>query len=279
MRTRRQKFFDKLICYWCWFYYGIVDKVRLFWARDNYAEARDTWTDYLRFDWADGPLVSIIMPTIGRDATKAIKSVLAQTYKNWELIIVLDGGDEVTNNVLRWWPQKFNSNLKIHLCTYLGEKKLHYPDTPLYHWLVGPANAINYGLSKAKGAWIARIDDDDEWMPKHLESALEQCYEYNAEFFSSRVLLNYEVPEPYVLYGKRLGSVQTYVYRSYLKTFRCSMHSWRWYPGNNDIDLPKRMFRAGVRSIYNSTETHAIIRPREGLTETGLKGWMQEHEE
>ena len=75
-RRKYKRLIDQFIvaCQWCW--YGIADKVRLCLARKNKT---------------DGDLVSIIMPTIGRDLTKALESVLAQTHKNWELIIVGDG--------------------------------------------------------------------------------------------------------------------------------------------------------------------------------------------
>ncbi len=262
--------FDKVIECWCWCWYGIADRIRLYNARSlNPTRITDKSTPSRseRRNPVEGDLVSIIMPTIGRDATKVIQSVLNQTYKNWELIIVQDGLEIIEPSL--YWK---DSRIRV----YQIPKKLHYPDQNIYQWLVGPVNAINYGLSKVRGAWIARIDDDDYWSSTHLEDAL--CYSKKyplEEFWSFDISLNDKTPPPYWLHGKFVGAVQTWLYRSYLKCFKCSKHSWRWRPGNNDIDLPQRLARAGVY-MKHIKQWHATIWPRPGLTETGKKGFLIE---
>jgi len=255
MRTRPQKLLDKLIVavLWCW--YGVADKVRLYLAR------RGGWVH------KNQPLVSIIMPTIGRDASKAIKSVIDQTYQNWELLVITDGLDVEFKT--KWMDSR--------IYVFPIEKKLHYPDEPKYHWLVGPVRAINHGLSMAVGDWIARIDDDDVWDPKHLERMLQIVEHTGAEFISGDIQICGGIPLGYSFYGKPVGAVQSWLYRGYLKCFKCSKHSWRRaWDANNDIDLPKRMARAGVRFGYDSDYIHARVEPREGLHYTGLDGWLEE---
>ena len=96
-------------------------------------------------------LVSIIMPTHNRAKTivDSIISVISQSYKNWELIIVDDGGIDNTYEVI----SEFN-NEKI-----------------IYHRLesnLGSSHARNVGLAISKGSIIAYLDDDDVWDPEML---------------------------------------------------------------------------------------------------------------
>lgn len=283
---------------WCW--YGIADKVRLWlvrykWRKEinslpkriNAAIEKMEWKPPVepgtivaidipkRKHWPkyEGDLVSIIMPTIGRDLTKTIESVLAQTHKNWELIIVHDGLDHLLG---KFWTPSAQDN-RVRECGI--PKIVHYPtDDPKYQWLAGPCRAINYGLSRVRGDWIARIDDDDVWHPKHLERALEYAKRAGAEFVSFPIDLNGEYPMPDRFYGNSVGSVQSWLYRSYLKCFKTNLHCWRKrWNAVNDIDLAQRMARAGVKMAYCvDAYPHATIKPRPGLTEVGVKGWLQE---
>ncbi|MFO7446248.1 MAG: glycosyltransferase [Ignavibacteriaceae bacterium] len=102
-----------------------------------------------------GELVSVIMPSFNRpDKLKnAIESVLSQTYSNFELIIVKDGGKSVNKIV-----KSFNDN-RIKLIDFDTNK--------------GPSAARNAGIKSAKGKYIALLDDDDIFYPDHLETALD----------------------------------------------------------------------------------------------------------
>ena len=96
-------------------------------------------------------LVSIIMPTCNRAniITDSIISVLAQTYRNWELIIIDDGGTDNTENVVN----EFNDNRIRYERLDSGQ---------------GNAAARNLGQSLAKGSIISYLDDDDIWDPDTL---------------------------------------------------------------------------------------------------------------
>ncbi len=98
--------------------------------------------------------VTIIIPTHNRAylIKKAIDSVLEQTNKNWELIVVDDGSTDNTRELI----QSFN-NSKIQ---YKFQKR------------GGPAAARNYGLSFAKTKWVAYLDSDNELLPHYIETML-----------------------------------------------------------------------------------------------------------
>lgn len=94
------------------------------------------------------PLVSIIIPTFNRAhlISETLDSVLAQTYANWECIIVDDGSNDDTLVII-------NEFLKI-------DSRVQYfsrPETKLK----GPSSCRNYGLEKAKGEYVIFLDSDD----------------------------------------------------------------------------------------------------------------------
>lgn len=102
-----------------------------------------------------GELVSIIMPSYntGRFIAESIQSVLAQTYTNWELLIVDDSSTDDTDVVV---AQFSNSRIR-----YLKNEKNS-----------GAAVSRNWALREAKGRWIAFLDSDDLWHPEKLEKQL-----------------------------------------------------------------------------------------------------------
>lgn len=101
-------------------------------------------------------LVSIIMPSYNtaKYIAESIKSVQAQTYKNWELLIVDDCSSDDTDDVVR----PFLSDERIK---YLKNEKNS-----------GAALTRNKALREAKGKWIAFLDSDDLWKPEKLEKML-----------------------------------------------------------------------------------------------------------
>ena len=97
------------------------------------------------------PLVSVIIPTYNRASflARAIESVLKQTYKNFEIIVVDDGSTDNTKEILE--------PLKDKIKYILTENK-------------GPAHARNTGMQVANGKYIAFLDSDDAYLPIKLES-------------------------------------------------------------------------------------------------------------
>ena len=103
-------------------------------------------------------LVSIIMPTYncGRFIADSIKSVQAQTYKNWELLIVDDCSLDNTLDIVK----------KIQI-TDKRIRLFQNKDNS------GAAVSRNVALKEAKGRWIAFLDSDDLWEPLKLERQIK----------------------------------------------------------------------------------------------------------
>lgn len=112
-------------------------------------------------------LVSIIMPSYNTEQfiVTTIESVLSQTYKDWELIIVDDCSPDNTDEVVK--PYLMNTRIR-----YLKNVKNS-----------GAAVSRNRALREAKGKWIAFLDSDDLWMPDKLEKQIN-FMEMNGYHFS-----------------------------------------------------------------------------------------------
>lgn len=105
-------------------------------------------------DGAGAPTVSVIVPTYQRRelVTQAVASVLTQTYRDFELIVVDDGSTDGTGEALA----ALDADLR-------------------YHWQPnrGQAAARNTGLRLAEGSIVAFLDSDDRWLPDHLAVVTE----------------------------------------------------------------------------------------------------------
>jgi glycosyltransferase involved in cell wall biosynthesis len=102
-----------------------------------------------------GQTVTVVIPTLHRPnlVLRAVASVLKQTYSITEVIVVVDGPDPETVERLR---EINDSRIRI----IQNERSLT------------AAGARNVGVSNAVGAWIAFLDDDDEWLPEKIEKQL-----------------------------------------------------------------------------------------------------------
>lgn len=98
-------------------------------------------------------LVSIIMPSwnTGKFIAESIESVLAQTYTNWELLIVDDCSTDDTDDVVK----PFLEDMRIKF--FKNDKNS------------GAALSRNRAMREAQGEWIAFLDSDDLWIPEKLE--------------------------------------------------------------------------------------------------------------
>jgi glycosyltransferase involved in cell wall biosynthesis len=101
-------------------------------------------------------LVDVIIPTFNRAQvmTRAIDSVLAQTYKNFILHIVDDGSTDETQLVL----EKYKDHPKI---------KIYFQENS------GVSSARNLAAFGSLGDWISFLDSDDEWMPNKLDEQIK----------------------------------------------------------------------------------------------------------
>ncbi len=98
--------------------------------------------------------ISVVIPAynIGKLVTRAIDSVLAQTHKADEIIVVDDGSTDDTADIIKSYSSKV---------IYIYQENF------------GPSVARNRGVEAAAGEWIAFLDADDEWLPERLSRQVE----------------------------------------------------------------------------------------------------------
>ncbi len=104
-------------------------------------------------------LVSVIIPTHGggKYIKRCIDSVLNQTYKNIEIIVVDDNGLNTENQIITY------NNIK----SYIDEGKIKYI---CHDKNINGSAARNTGAKNSSGEYIALLDDDDEYYPYHIET-------------------------------------------------------------------------------------------------------------
>ncbi|WP_065218843.1 MULTISPECIES: glycosyltransferase family 2 protein [Butyricimonas] len=112
----------------------------------------------------DLELVSIVTPAFncGMYISDAIESVLAQTYCEWEMIIVDDGSSDGTFDVVSRYT--------------ISDSRIRYIKISSN---TGTANARNIGIGFANGRYIAFLDSDDLWMPEKLERQIAYMHLHN----------------------------------------------------------------------------------------------------
>ncbi len=98
-------------------------------------------------------MVSVVIPVHNRRilVRQAIASVLSQTYRNFELIIADDASDDGIEEDALWWK----SDNRIR---YLRIERSGFPGA-----------VRNFGVSEARGEWVAFLDSDDLWYPRKLD--------------------------------------------------------------------------------------------------------------
>jgi glycosyltransferase involved in cell wall biosynthesis len=102
------------------------------------------------------PRVSVVIPTFARPelVKRAVRSALAQTVADIEVVVVIDGPDAATLGGL---AEIADDRLRVISLTESG----------------GAQRARNAGIAEAQAPWTAMLDDDDEWMPTKLAVQLE----------------------------------------------------------------------------------------------------------
>lgn len=148
--------------------------------------------------------VSVIIPTHNRGdlLQRAIRSVLAQTHQDFEILIADDASEENIGAIIR----EFGDERILHL---RSERKSH------------AGGARNRGLDKAVGDFIAFLDSDDEWLPEHLATRIETIVQTGCDgvfgsafiddgservYAGSRPIVTGHHPADYILNG---GSIPT----------------------------------------------------------------------
>jgi glycosyltransferase involved in cell wall biosynthesis len=112
----------------------------------------------------NNPLISIVIPTYNHAhfLHDALISVITQTYRNWEAIVIDNHSNDNTDQVVHSFGDARIKLLKVHNQGII-------------------ATSRNKGIKEAKGKWVAFLDSDDLWYPKKLELAVDHITQ-NPEF-------------------------------------------------------------------------------------------------
>ena len=113
------------------------------------------------------PLISVIMPcyNMASYVADSIKSVIAQTYPHWELLIVDDASTDETVSIIESYVQT-DSRIRLAIKTQNS----------------GIADTRNQCIQMAQGQFLAFLDADDIWHPEKLEKQLNFMFEKNVGF-------------------------------------------------------------------------------------------------
>jgi glycosyltransferase involved in cell wall biosynthesis len=132
------------------------------------------------------PKVSIIIPTYNREKylPLALDSILNQTFKDYEIIVIDDGSTDNTRQAIKPY-----------------EEKIQY----LYQDNAGVSAARNAGIRQAKGEWLAFLDSDDEWVPDYLFIQMETARKHSRIYMQTTdafvIALNGEAESYYKIHG------------------------------------------------------------------------------
>lgn len=128
---------------------------------------------------ADGPFFSVIIPTYNRAALlpRAVASVQAQSYPHWELIIVDDGSTDHTRTLAEAYARQDGRVRYV----WQENKQLNA--------------ARNRGVDLARGQYVCFLDDDDEFLPIHLEQMAKEVHSLNLDdiaLLKTQMLVEYK---------------------------------------------------------------------------------------
>lgn len=136
-------------------------------------------------------MISVVIPTYNRAGTlkRAVDSVLAQSYRDIELIIVDDASNDQTSEYLA----ELQSTVEI---------KVLYNSKNL-----GVSACRNRGIEIARGEWIAFLDSDDEWLPQKLSEQIKFLNEANKSYVSNPELRLVYTEEIWIRNGVRVNAM------------------------------------------------------------------------
>jgi glycosyltransferase involved in cell wall biosynthesis len=205
--------------------------------------------DYERAFTDPEPLVTVVMTTWDRYhllLERSLPSVFAQTYGNLEIVIVGDHAPPEAEAAVRELgdPRIRFSNL---------ERWGPYPGEPVERWHVAGVPPRNEAVRLARGQWIAPLDDDDAFLPDHVERLLDLARRERAEvaYGKLRCLMNDgstfdlgEFPPRRTQFGW-----QGAIFHAGLSFFEMELANSLFH-SPSDWSLCRRMLRAGVRFAW-----------------------------
>lgn len=148
----------------------------------------------------EGNKISIILPTYNADEilSKAIKSVINQTYQNWELLVIENGKRGQAENIIK----EFEND------------KIKY----IYQEIANVSEARNAGIQNATGKYITFIDSDDEYEKEFLEKMLKNIINSESQIAVCGYRKIYDKKQ--MLIGKSKNIENTTDIKQYLETLK-----------------------------------------------------------
>ena len=200
----------------------------------------------LRADEDERPLVSVLIPTYNnaRILTElTLPSVLNQTYKNIEVVIV---GDQCVDDTAARIAALGDDRI-----TFLNlEERGSYPEDPWNRWRVAGVVPMNRCIELARGTWLAPLDDDDEFTPWHVDSLMTFASRNDREFVYGKVRMEKDpgVFEEVGSYPAKHGHItrMAVLYHSMLSFFKYDIESWK-LEEPADWNMSRRMKESGVK--------------------------------
>jgi glycosyltransferase involved in cell wall biosynthesis len=216
--------------------------------RERLGLLRDT-PEYSRAFDDPQPLVSVVIPTYDRGdllLSRAIPSVLAQTYPHLEVVIV---GDCAPPDTGRRIAELGDSRLRYENLGRRGP----YPQNPRDLWHVAGIPARNRAVTLARGSWIAPLDDDDAFHPAHIERLLRLAQEgrHEVAYGLLRCVMNDGSEFPLGTFPPELGHFgwQGAIFHAGLRFFEMELADALFF-SPADWSLCRRMLRAGARFAF-----------------------------
>lgn len=191
----------------------------------------------------------------------SIESVLNQTYKNFEFIIVDDGSTDHTQSIIRSYDDR---RISLVACKHDYIKSL------------------NVGLSKCKGNYIARLDADDLMLPDRLEkqlsimekeTAISVCFSWGTTFGDSEGLIGHNVneliehPSFWLITGNLFMHSSAMIRRCFINTYHLRYKRYDYaedyklwvdiaFRGGKFYVIPEPLFRYRISETQVSTRFH-----------------------
>lgn len=223
---------------------GNVERVERARQRPEYDAA---WDD-------ECPLITVRIPTFQRArllVERTLPTLLLQTYPHWECIVV---GDVVTDDTAQRIAALGDERIRFENLAVRGP----YPESPERRWRIAGTAPANAAAEASRGAWIAPLDDDDEFDNDHLEVLLERARSARAEFVYGQLRVRDAVTgEPIDnLVGRwppeygHIGLQGAMYHAAFMREgIQLDVHAW--LAGEpSDWNLVRRLWEAGARFAF-----------------------------
>jgi glycosyltransferase involved in cell wall biosynthesis len=177
---------------------------------------------------------------------------LSQTWKNYYLLVIFDR-NKVDGNFVRHIKAEFDDQ-HIQWCNL-------FPADNINNW--SGTDARNFGIDSGTSPWIAYIDDDDRWMPEHLETLVEMSDNGGNMLHTGGAMVQYRLRHPQK--RERIRRRVSYhnepmtVGMAHTKSLFKKTPGWKPIE-NHDSILWQDMISAGGNPVTNSKTTFEFLR-------------------